>query len=61
VTLELAIHDIEAQRVSIHELHALSAHQSENIQALMKISGDLVETARSDERRISGLENSPRV
>jgi len=56
MTLELAIHDIEAQRVSIQELRMLSANQTDNIQALMKISGELVETARSHERRISGLE-----
>jgi hypothetical protein len=55
-TLELAIHDIEAQRASIQELRMLSADQYENIQALMKISSELVQTTQSHERRISGIE-----
>jgi hypothetical protein len=55
-TLELAIHDIEGQRASIQELRMLSANQYENIQALMKISSELVQTAQIHERRIAGLE-----
>jgi hypothetical protein len=56
MTLELAIHDIEAQRASIEELRLASAHQYESILELTKISGDLVRTAQNHERRISGLE-----
>jgi hypothetical protein len=55
-TLELAIHDIEAQRAGIQELRMLSADQYENIQALMKISSEMVQTTQSHERTISGLE-----
>ena len=55
-TLELAMHDIEAERTSIRELRMLSANQTENIQPLMKISGELVETARNHDRRIARLE-----
>jgi hypothetical protein len=52
MTLELAIHDIEAQRAGIQELRMLSANQYDSIQALAKTSGELVETARNHERRI---------
>ena len=55
-TLELAMHDIEAERANIQELRMLSANQTENIQSLMKISGELVEIARSHDRRIARLE-----
>lgn len=70
MNLELAFHDIEAQRArneelrasiqelreGIHELRAASADQKESIQLLAKISGDLVTTAQAHERRISALE-----
>ena len=56
MTLELAMHDIEAERANIQELRMLSANQTENIQSLMKISGELVETARSHDRRIARVE-----
>jgi uncharacterized protein YigA (DUF484 family) len=56
-TLELAILDIEAQRAGIQELRAsiqdlrmLSEHQHENIQDLMRISGDLVKAEAHDKR-----------
>jgi hypothetical protein len=91
MTLELAMHDIEAQRAAseaeraaIQELRMLSASQRENIQvlataseallknaerqdkkadrhevdleALKKISGDLVKTAQAHEQRIASIE-----
>jgi len=63
MTLELAIHDIEAQRAdtevlraSIEVLRAASASQHENIETLAKATGDLLATAQSHERRIVGLE-----
>lgn len=76
-TLELAIHDIEAQRtntqemraamqetraamrdvrISIQELRMLSQHQHESIQALMKISGELVQTVTVHDKRIGAIE-----
>lgn len=90
-TLELAIHDIEAQRtntqemraamqetraamqesraamqetraamqdmrISIQELRMLSEHQHESIQALMKISGELVQTVTVHDKRIGAIE-----
>jgi hypothetical protein len=56
MNLELASHDIESLRESIRELRDASASQYENIQVLMKTSGDLLATAQSHERRIQGLE-----
>ena len=56
MTLELAMHDIEAQRAAIQELRMLSANQYDSIQVLSKISGDLVQTAQARDHRISGLE-----
>ena len=63
MTLELAVHDIEAQRArfdamgeKIDELRVASASQYESIQALMKISSDLVRTAEIHERRITSVE-----
>jgi hypothetical protein len=63
MTLELSIHDIEAHRASIEamgekikELRIASASQYESIEALMKISSDLVRTAEIHERRLTGIE-----
>jgi hypothetical protein len=56
MTLELAMHDIEAQRAAIQELRMLSASQYDSINALSKISGDLVQTAQAHDQGISGLE-----
>ncbi len=63
MTLELAVHDIEAQRTSmeamggkIEELRIASASQYESIQALMKISGDVVRTAEIHQQRLNGIE-----
>jgi hypothetical protein len=69
-TLELAILDIEAQRAGMQEMHGavqeirgaiqelrmLSAAQHENIQGLMKISGDLVKVVDSHSSGIGALE-----
>ena len=70
MNLELSIHDIEAHRASIEamgekieelragaqELRIASQSQYESIQALMKISGDLVRTAEIHEHRLNGIE-----
>jgi hypothetical protein len=56
MTLELAMHDIEAQRAAIQELRMLSASQYDSINALSKITGDLVKIADSHDRRIGAIE-----
>jgi hypothetical protein len=70
MNLELAIHDIEAQRARFdamgekieelragaQELRVASQSQYESIQALIKISGDLVRTAEIHEHRLNGIE-----
>jgi hypothetical protein len=56
MNLELAIHDIETMGGKIEELRLASASQYESIQAMMKISSDLVRTAESHERRLNGIE-----
>jgi hypothetical protein len=66
MTLELAIHDIEAQRASIdaqrasiQELRELAALDRDAIHELVGIAQSLVVTAQSHERRITGLEGRP--
>ena len=56
MNLELSIHDIETMGGKIEELRIASASQYESIQALMKISSDLVRTAEIHERRITAIE-----
>jgi hypothetical protein len=56
MNLEFAFHDIEAVGAKIEALRAASASQYESIQALMKISENLVTTAQNHEHRITGLE-----
>ena len=70
MTLELAIHDIEAQRASIEaqrasieaqsasirELRDLSAHQLETARVLMSATENLLAQAHNHEQRITGLE-----
>ena len=43
-------------RVSIQELRMISADQRGSIQALMKISGELVQTVTIHEKRIGAIE-----
>jgi hypothetical protein len=45
MTLELAMHDIEAQRAAIQDLRMLSANQYESIQALGAASETLLKNA----------------
>ena len=63
MNLELAIHDIEAQRAdmatlraSIRELRDASAHQHETAQVLMKATESLLAAVQNHEGRIQGLE-----
>jgi hypothetical protein len=56
MNLELAIHDVETMGGKIEELRIASASQYESIQALMKISSDLVPTAEIHERRLTSVE-----
>jgi hypothetical protein len=56
MTLELAIHDIEAVGAKIEALRGASASQYESTQVLMKISENLLTTAQNHEHRITGLE-----
>jgi hypothetical protein len=56
MTLELAIHDNEAQRASLQELRELAALDRDAIHELVGITQRLVTTAQAHEQRISGLE-----
>ena len=50
MTLELAMHDIEAQRAAIHELRIASVNQRESLQVLATASEALLKSANRQEK-----------
>jgi hypothetical protein len=57
MTLELAIHDIEAQRADTESLRGSIRELREASEVLMKATQALLATAQNHEGRIQGLEH----
>ncbi len=56
MTLELAIHDIEAQRVAIEAQRAAAALDRESTRNLVRATDNLLQIVQSHERRLGRLE-----